>query len=62
MAVPKRRTSKRKKRARNTHKAAPKIVMQACPKCGEMKRPHHICGACGFYDGREVVASEPAQG
>jgi len=31
MAVPKRRTSKRKKRARNTHKVAPKIVLQACP-------------------------------
>ena len=39
MAVPKRRTSKRKKRARNTHKVAPKIVVQSCPKCGEMKRP-----------------------
>jgi large subunit ribosomal protein L32 len=27
-----------------------------CPNCGELKRPHHVCGACGHYDGREVVA------
>ena len=23
---------------------------------GELRRPHHVCGACGHYDGREVVA------
>jgi large subunit ribosomal protein L32 len=27
-----------------------------CSNCGELKRPHHVCGACGHYDGREVVA------
>jgi large subunit ribosomal protein L32 len=27
-----------------------------CPNCGELKRPHHVCGACGHYDSREVVA------
>jgi len=27
-----------------------------CPSCGELKRPHHVCGACGHYDDREVVA------
>lgn len=57
MAVPKRRTSKRKKRARNTHKIAPAIVMQACPKCGSMKRPHRVCQECGFYAGKQRVAA-----
>ena len=57
MAVPKRRTSKRKKRARNTHKVAPAIVMQACPKCGSMKRPHRVCQECGFYAGKQRVAA-----
>jgi len=57
MAVPKRRTSKRKKRARNTHKAAPAIVMQQCPKCGTMKRPHRVCLECGFYAGKQRVAA-----
>jgi large subunit ribosomal protein L32 len=22
-----------------------------------LKRPHHVCGACGHYDAREVVAT-----
>lgn len=57
MAVPKRRTSKRKKRARNTHKIAPAIVIQACPKCGSMKRPHRVCQECGFYAGKQRVAA-----
>ena len=26
-----------------------------CPNCGELKRPHHVCASCGYYDGREVV-------
>ena len=58
MAVPKRRTSKRKKRARNTHKVAPKIVIQACSKCGAPKRPHRVCAECGFYAGKQRVAAK----
>jgi large subunit ribosomal protein L32 len=26
-----------------------------CPNCGEYKRPHRVCLACGQYKGREVV-------
>ena len=31
-----------------------------CANCGELKRPHHICAACGYYDDREVVETEVA--
>jgi large subunit ribosomal protein L32 len=33
-----------------------------CSNCGEMKRPHHVCKACGHYGEREVlsVAAETA--
>jgi large subunit ribosomal protein L32 len=55
MAVPKRRTSKRKKRARNTHKKAPAIYVQACPQCGAMKRSHRVCAECGYYAGEQRV-------
>lgn len=58
MAVPKRRTSKRKKRARNTHKTAPAIAIQACPQCRSMRRPHHVCAACGYYDGELRIETQ----
>jgi len=38
--------------------SAPAIVR--CPNCGEIKQPHRVCGACGFYDGASVVAKAPA--
>ncbi len=60
MAVPKRRTSKRKKRARNTHKTAPPIIIQKCPQCQSMKRPHHVCEECGFYREEQRVAAREA--
>lgn len=60
MAVPKRRTSKRKKRARNTHKKAAPIILQACPKCGAPRRSHRVCSECGYYAGRQAVAAREA--
>ena len=59
MAVPKRKTSKarRDKRRNNLWKlTAPALVK--CPTCGEYKRPHRLCPACGYYNGRQVVAVE----
>ena len=60
MAVPKRRTSKRKKRARNLHKKAAPIVLQKCPKCGAMKKSHRVCPECGYYAGRQAVEAKEA--
>ena len=60
MAVPKRRTSKRKKRARNTHKTAPAIAIQACPRCQSAKRPHRVCGSCGYYAGEQRIEAQEA--
>jgi len=60
MAVPKRRTSKRKKRARNTHKVAPAIAIHKCPRCQSMMRPHHVCEECGYYAGKQRIAAKEA--
>jgi large subunit ribosomal protein L32 len=60
MAVPKRRTSKQRKRLRNTHKAAPAIVIQKCPRCQSMKRPHRVCEECGYYAGEQRVEAKEA--
>jgi large subunit ribosomal protein L32 len=61
MAVPKRRTSRQKRdsrRANHDKIVAPAIVR--CANCGEVKRPHRVCPACGFYDGKAVV-EKPAE-
>ena len=60
MAVPKRRHSKtrRDKRRTNWKLAAP--ATGACSNCGAVKRPHHVCAACGFYAGREVTEAAEA--
>ena len=43
---------------RRSHDALPPNAHHECPNCGELKRPHHLCKACGYYDGREVVEIE----
>ncbi len=58
MAVPKRRTSKQRKRKRRTHDKAAATAIQECPRCGDPRRPHRVCPSCGHYDDREVVAVE----
>jgi large subunit ribosomal protein L32 len=57
MAVPKRKTSKERKRKRRSHHAltAPNVV--TCPECGEPRMSHRACPSCGFYNGTKVVAS-----
>lgn len=55
MAVPKKKTSKSRRDKRRTHDALKMPVFAVCSKCGEAKRPHHICGNCGTYDGKKVI-------
>ena len=58
MAVPKRQMSKARRDSRraNWKLAAPGLV--ECPQCHELKRPHHVCTECGYYDGKEVVKED----
>jgi len=56
MAVPKRKKSTSRRDMRRSHHALVPAAHNECPNCGEPKRPHHVCGACGHYDGREVAA------
>ncbi|MCD6406004.1 MAG: 50S ribosomal protein L32 [Planctomycetes bacterium] len=58
MPLPKRRHSKSrsaKKRANDFVKAAGTSL---CPHCGHTKLPHRVCGNCGYYRDKEVVAFE----
>jgi large subunit ribosomal protein L32 len=58
MAVPKKKISKARRNSRRAHDALKASAYAECPNCGELKRPHHVCAACGHYKDREV--SEPA--
>ena len=58
MAVPKKKISKSKRNMRRAHDALVKNAFDECNNCGELKRPHHICSACGYYNGREITETE----
>lgn len=58
MAVPKRRASKSRKRKRRTHYKAAPVAVQACPRCGDPRRPHHVCPSCGYYGEKQRLEVE----
>jgi large subunit ribosomal protein L32 len=58
MAVPKKRTSKQRKRKRRGHHKAEAVAVTACPRCGDLKQPHRVCPSCGMYRGQQVVEVE----
>jgi large subunit ribosomal protein L32 len=55
MAVPKRKTSKARKRKRRTHWKLSSPGLTKCGNCSQSKMPHSVCPSCGYYGGREVV-------
>lgn len=59
MPVPKKKTSKmrrRKRRANHDRIEAPQL--SECPDCGEPRITHRICPYCGSYKGRKVIEIE----
>jgi large subunit ribosomal protein L32 len=62
MAVPKQRQShSRTNKRRSQHKiSAPSLAH--CPQCHSPRLPHRVCGVCGNYNGRQVVAPRPNTG
>jgi large subunit ribosomal protein L32 len=57
MAVPKKRTSKRRKGMRRAHDhLTPTAASMICPSCGELKLMHHVCSSCGTYRGEQILA------
>jgi large subunit ribosomal protein L32 len=60
MPLPKRRHSRTRGKKRRTHYKISAPTRSVCPQCREVKLPHRVCGKCGYYKGREIVAIEGA--
>jgi large subunit ribosomal protein L32 len=58
MPVPKRRTSKARKRIRRSHQALVAVRTVTCKQCGHATLPHAACSHCGSYRGRKVIEVE----
>jgi len=58
MPVPKRKTTRTKRDMRRATHAIKAPTTSECPQCHQPKLPHHVCGECGYYDGKEVVDTE----
>lgn len=56
MAVPKRKVSPHRRGNRRSHDSLKVEAFHECHDCGELKRPHNLCTACGKYNGREIVS------
>ena len=60
MAVPKRKTSKSRKRLRRGHHKAASVATQPCPRCTSPKLSHRVCPTCGYYRGKKMIEAEDA--
>lgn len=58
MAVPKRKTSKMKKRIRKAANRYKGVQVTRCTTCHEPVTPHRACEKCGNYKGRQVLDVE----
>jgi large subunit ribosomal protein L32 len=56
VAVPKRKKSRSRTRSRRAQWKAAPLTLVACDRCQEKKLPHTVCGNCGTYNKRQVIA------
>ena len=56
MAVQQNKVSRARRNNRRSHHALIAANPNECSNCGELKRPHHVCPACGHYDDKEIIA------
>lgn len=55
MPLPKRRHSNQRTRLRRTHYKITAPAVSECSHCHAPKLAHHVCQACGYYNGRRVI-------
>jgi len=55
MPLPKRRHSSSRQGKRRGEQKLRIPSISLCQNCKSPKLPHRVCGACGYYKGRQVV-------
>ncbi|MGI8968599.1 MAG: 50S ribosomal protein L32 [Chloroflexota bacterium] len=59
-ALPKRKTSRSKRRTRRSQDRASFGAIVLCGHCRRPHLSHRVCRHCGYYAGREVIAPKEA--
>ncbi len=60
MAVPKKKTSRRRRDMRRAHDfLTVSAASEPCPSCGELKLRHQLCPGCGSYKGKQITKAKP---
>jgi len=58
MAVPKHKVSKSRRNTRSSAVFnATTNPMTECPHCHAVRKPHTVCGNCGYYKGTQRIES-----
>ena len=58
MAVPKRKTSRMKRRQRKAANRYEGVQAPFCTNCSAPSPPHRVCPSCGYYNGKQVLNVE----
>ncbi len=61
MAVPKQKQSHARTAQRRAQHKLTAPAYNTCPHCHNPRLPHRVCPTCGYYKGREVVASDSGE-
>lgn len=56
--LPKRKRSKASVGTHRAHQSIKLPHLVECPHCHRQMRMHHVCPACGFYRGRDVLGAD----
>jgi large subunit ribosomal protein L32 len=41
------------------HRHLTPAASSVCPRCSAVKRPHEVCGNCGYYKGQQLLQPKP---
>ena len=59
-ALPKKKRTRSRIGNRQSSYAIKRPSVARCSQCQNPVRPHHVCGSCGYYNGRAVITKTEA--